>query len=366
MFANSASSGLKGGMGGGGADGEGADGGEPGDAWGDDLELDLGDVVLPGGGGGGGGYYVAPTAGMPIAARWCRESGLAADHAAAGSFESAMMLLRRQLGVMDFVPLKPLFLALAGASHAVAAGAASAPPLVTPLRRAGELPRACLTLPALVERLKAGYVLFTNGKFQEAHDAFAHIVSAICLTVVEVRSQVGELKELLGIAREYLTALRLELLRKRTAEPQRQIELAAYFTHCNLQAPHVLLSLRSAMTAAFKLKLLNSAAGFARRLLELNPKPDISTQARKVIQLAEATPTDAFTYAYDERNPFVLCNADFTPIYRGSALVRCTYCKAPYGPAHKGSKCATCALGEVGGDAAGLDEKVVLSLGNTD
>ena len=180
---------------------------------------------------------------------------------------------------------------------------------------------------------------------------------------VENRQGVGELKELLGICREYLCALRLEIQRKRTSEPARQMELAAYFTHCNLQPSHTMLSLRSAMTAAFKLKLLNSAASFARRLLELNPKPDISTQARKVIQLAEANPTDAFEYAYDERNPFVLCNADFTPIYRGSPLVRCTYCKAPFTPAHKGALCASCGLGEVGGEATGLDESTCYSRG---
>ncbi len=82
-----------------------ADGAEPGEAggggWGDDLDLDLGDVSLPpeagggGGGGGAGGYYVAPTAGIPMVAKWSRDSPLAADHVAAGSFESAMQVRRR-------------------------------------------------------------------------------------------------------------------------------------------------------------------------------------------------------------------------------------------------------------------------------
>ena len=50
------------------------------------------------------------------------------------------------------------------------------------------------------------------------------------------------------------------------------------------------------MGAAFKLKLMTSAGSFARRLLELNPKPEHATQARKVVQLAEQTPGDAFSY----------------------------------------------------------------------
>ena len=201
----------------------------------------------------------------------------------------------------------------------------------------------------------------TSGNFEAALAEFGDIVRATTLTVVESRQQVGELKELLGICREYLTALRLEITRKKSADsPKRQMELAAYFTHCNLQPTHTMLSLNAAMTAAFKLKLLTTAGAFARRLLELNPKPDLATKARKVIQLSEQTPGDAFTFEYDERNPFVLCNQTLTPIYRGSALVRCTLCKAAYLPAHKGQLCPTCGLGEVGGDAAGLDEVAVL------
>jgi coatomer protein complex subunit alpha (xenin) len=51
----------------------------------------------------------------------------------------------------------------------------------------------------------------------------------------------------------------------------RQAELAAYFTHSPLQPIHLSLSLRSAMSLFFKIKNFNTAAGFCRRLLELNP-----------------------------------------------------------------------------------------------
>jgi len=264
--------------------------------------------------------------------------------------------------VMDFAPLKPLFLQIAAASHAVAPGLPSAPPLLAPLTRgANQMPRLCTTLPALIERLKVAYQLVTGGKFQEALDAFGVIVCACTLTVVENRQQVGELKELLGICREYLCGIRIELKRKGTTESKRQMELAAYFTHCNLQPMHSILTLKLAMSAAYRLQLFMSAGSFARRLLELNPKPDVSTQARKVIQKSEQSPTDAFEFDYDERNPFVLCNAEMVPIYRGSPLVRCTLCKAPYLPAYKGTGCQTCKLGEVGGEASGLDEQAVLS-----
>ena len=45
----------------------------------------------------------------------------------------------------------------------------------------------------------------------------------------------------------------------------RQCELAAYFTRVNLQSVHLQLSLRSAMTAFYKIKNYRQAASFARR-----------------------------------------------------------------------------------------------------
>ena len=47
---------------------------------------------------------------------WSRNSPLAADHVAAGSFESAMQLLNRQVGAVNFEPLKPRFLEIYQAS----------------------------------------------------------------------------------------------------------------------------------------------------------------------------------------------------------------------------------------------------------
>jgi coatomer protein complex subunit alpha (xenin) len=49
----------------------------------------------------------------------------------------------------------------------------------------------------------------------------------------------------------------------------RQMELAAYMTHCLLEPPHLLLALNSAMRTCYKHQNFIAAAGFARRLLEL-------------------------------------------------------------------------------------------------
>lgn len=45
----------------------------------------------------------------------------------------------------------------------------------------------------------------------------------------------------------------------------RSAELAAYFTHCQLQPVHTALSVRSAMTISFKLKNYATCATFCRR-----------------------------------------------------------------------------------------------------
>lgn len=80
---------------------------------------------------------------------------------------------------------------------------------------------------------------------------------------------------------------------KNSVEEQRRVcEMAAYFTHVQLQPAHLILTLRTALSVSFKLKCFRTAAGFARRLLELGPKPEIAQQARKFLAACEKTPVD--------------------------------------------------------------------------
>ncbi|KAF5341885.1 hypothetical protein D9611_001712 [Ephemerocybe angulata] len=66
---------------------------------------------------------------------WVCNSPLAADHVAAGSFETAMQLLTRQFGVVNFAPLKPLFVSIYRSAHVYPTTFASLPPLALHLRR---------------------------------------------------------------------------------------------------------------------------------------------------------------------------------------------------------------------------------------
>ncbi|KAK8529965.1 hypothetical protein V6N13_102853 [Hibiscus sabdariffa] len=309
--------------------------------------------------------FVAPTPGMPVSQIWTQRSSLAADHAAAGNFDTAMRLLSRQLGIRNFGPLKSMFLDLYSGSHSYLHAFASAPVVALAVERGWSEsaspnvrgpPALVFNFSQLDEKLKAGYKATTAGKFTEALRLFLSILHTIPLIVVESRREVDEVKELIIIAKEYVLGLQMELKRRELKDdPVRQQELAAYFTHCNLQLPHIRLALLNAMTGCYKAKNLATAANFARRLLETNPTNEgHSKTARRVLQAAERNMTDSSQLNYDFRNPFVTCGATYVPIYQGQKDVSCPYCTTRFVPTQEGQLCTVCDLAVIGADASGL------------
>ena len=139
----------------------------------------------------------------------------------------------------------------------------------------------------------------------------------------------------------------------------RSLELAAYFTHCNLQPAHLMLALKTAMANAFKSKNFINAASFARRLLEIpemsaERNADTRVKAQKVLQKSEQSGRNEYTIDYDEMNPFSIDCFDLKPIYKGSPSVRCPYCSSVYAPSYKGKLCVTCNISVVGTETVGL------------
>ncbi|KAI5683116.1 hypothetical protein M9H77_04344 [Catharanthus roseus] len=309
--------------------------------------------------------FVAPTPGMPVSQIWVQKSSLAAEHAAAGNFDTAMRLLSRQLGIRNFVPLKPLFTDLCTGSHSYLPAFSSAPVITLAVERGWSdsaspnvrgPPALTFNFSQLDEKLRAGYKATTAGKFSEALRLFMSILYTIPLIVVETRREVDEVKELVVIAKEYVLGLKMELKRRELRDdPIRQQELAAYFTHCNLQLPHLRLALMNAMSVCYKAGNLSTAANFARRLLETNPTAENhSRSARSVLQAAERNMRDVSQLNYDFRNPFVVCGATYVPIYRGQKDVTCPYCGTHFVPDQQGQVCTVCDLAAIGADASGL------------
>ncbi|KAG6422669.1 hypothetical protein SASPL_113046 [Salvia splendens] len=309
--------------------------------------------------------FVCPTPGMPVSQIWVQKSSLAAEHAAAGNFDTALRLLSRQLGICNFAPLKSQFIDLHLGSHSYLRACTSAPVISVAVERGWSEsaspnvrgpPALIFDFSQLDEKLKAGYKATTTGKFSEALRHFLSILHTIPLVVIETRREVDEVKELVIVVKEYILGLQMELKRRELKDdPVRQQELAAYFTHCKLQPPHLRLALASAMTVCFKAKNLSTAANFARRLLESNPaNENQARQARQVLQAAERNMTDATQLNYDFRNPFVICGATYVPIYRGQRDVTCPYCTTHFVPSQQGQLCTVCDLAAVGADASGL------------
>lgn len=311
--------------------------------------------------------FIAPSPGMPVSQIWIQRTSafLAAEHAAAGSFDTAMRLLNRQLGIKNFTPLKPMFLDLYSGSHSYLRAFSSAPVISLALERGWNEsgspnvrnpPALIFTFSQLEKTLKDSYKFTSSGKLSDALKGFLSILHTIPLIVVESRREVDEVKELISIVKEYVLALKIELKRREIKDdPVREQELAAYFTHCNLQTPHVRIALQSAMRVCYKAKNYITASNFARRLLETNPSIESQAKmARQVLSASEKNMTDAAQLNYDFRNPFVVCGATYVPIYRGQKDVLCPYCGSRFVPSQKDEICSVCDLAVVGADASGL------------
>ncbi|XP_030549540.1 coatomer subunit alpha-2-like [Rhodamnia argentea] len=309
--------------------------------------------------------FVAPTPGMSVSQIWIQKSSLAAEHAAAGNFETAMRLLNRQLGIRNFATLRSMFLDLHSSSHAYLRAFSSAPVISLAVERGWSEsatpnvrgpPAVIFSFSQMEEKLRAGYRATTAGKFTEALRLFLSVLHTIPLIVVESRRAVDEVKELIVIVKEYVLGLQMEVGRREIKDnPVRQQELAAYFTHCNLQVPHLRLALLNAINVCYRARNLATAANFARRLLETNPTIENQAKtARQVLQAAERNMTDAAALNYDFRNPFVVCGATYVPIYRGQKHVCCPFCSAQFLPSQEGQVCSVCDLAVVGADASGL------------
>ncbi|CAA7028291.1 unnamed protein product [Microthlaspi erraticum] len=233
---------------------------------------------------------------MPVSQIWSQKSSLAAEQAAAGSFDTAMRLLHRQLGIKNFAPLKRCFLICSVAAIAICVLCLHLLWFRLPLSVDGtSLPVptsvACQLLFLILSARREAQIWLqshNSGKFTEALRLFLSILQTIPLVVVESRREVDEVKDLVSIVKEYVLGLKMELKRRETKDdPVRQQELAAYFTHCELQAPHLRLALLSAMGVCYKAKNLATADKFARRLLETSPVESQAKMARQVIQAAE-------------------------------------------------------------------------------
>ncbi|GJJ15119.1 hypothetical protein Clacol_009394 [Clathrus columnatus] len=326
-----------------------------------EAQVDVGEEIAEGGDTGAG---AAP--GVSETEIWVRNSPFAADHIAAGSFETAMQLLNRQHGVVAFESLKPLFISIYRASHVYLSPNASLPLLQLHIRRNIEessatrvLPVAVHTLDSVKTELKEGYQFLQSNKLEEAEHTFRSTLQTLLLVVIKTDEEATEWRNLVTSTKEYLLGVSIERERRRVAEQEpdnvrRSLELAVYFTHCKLQARHVQLALRNAIMLLPKANNHATAAKLARRLLDLQPDAKIVARARAIIAAGERNPRNAIEISYDEFTEFEICGASFTPIYKGSPSVQCPYTAAHFQPQFKDQLDPLTRLTKIGAPSSGL------------
>jgi len=308
----------------------------------------------------------ADVAGSSEAELWARNSPIAADHVAAGSFETAMQLLNRQVGVVDFAPLKPRFLEIYRASRTYLPAAPELPPLVNYVRRTvdeTDLKKVLPILPRDLENIRSvelpkGFNAMKANDLEGGVEVFRGILHALMLTAVRDQKEVEEAQKIIRTATEYILAMSMELERRKIqnddSQIKRNLELAAYFTKPLLERPHRQLTLLNAMRLAAKHKNFVHATHFADRVLANNSTGKNADLARNVKSKCERQTTNAVDIEYDQFAEFDICAASYMPIYAGQPFAQDPFTGAKYLPEYKGQVCRISQVTEIGAPASGL------------
>jgi coatomer protein complex subunit alpha (xenin) len=137
---------------------------------------------------------------------WARNSPLAADHVAGGSFDTAMQLLNRQVGAVNFGPLKPRFLEIYQASKTYLPASAGLPPLVNYVRRTVDETDSRKILPIIPRDLEsiasgdlqAGYSAMRQNNLEEGVKIFRRILHTLLINAVSTKQELEEVNWING------------------------------------------------------------------------------------------------------------------------------------------------------------------------
>lgn len=304
-----------------------------------------------------------PEAALTEEATWVQNAPLnAAVHVAAGQFDSAAQLLHRQVGVVDFEPLRLRFLEVYEAARLYVPGAEGVPPVVAYVR-ADPTEESSLKfkpyipgIDSLESTLLEAFRLFKANKLQEAIDVFRSVIYTVAVSAVDNEDDEAKCKEALELCREYILGLLIELARRELPadEVKRNLELAAYFTKAKLRPAHRVNALQVAMTQSFKKKNYALASYFAAEILKIIPLGPRAESAQKVRAKSDSIGRDEIEIDFDPYAEFTVCASTFTPIYDGSPLAKESLVGALYQSSEKGKVCKITGITQIGAQASGL------------
>lgn len=330
-------------------------------------------------------------AGSSEADLWARNSPLAADHVAAGSFETAMQLLNRQIGAVNFAPLEDRFQEIYQATRTFLPATPNMPSLVNYVRRTVTETDSRKILPiiprdlesTLSSDLTSGKQALLKNQLPDGVAAFKRLLHLLIVNVVASQAELTEVcyagevynkimltgiqaKKAIHTAAQYTLAMSIELERRALTkgatdisglsdeDKKRALELSAYFTVPELEGAHRSLPLSAAMNFAHKNKQLNTALNFANALLDRTNNAKMKESAKRVKTVAERNPADGIEIDFDQFADFEICAASHTPIYGGSPSVACPYDGSKYHGKYKGTVCKICEVCQIGAPASGL------------
>lgn len=304
---------------------------------------------------------VAPGAEGEIG-HWLRNAKTPATYVASGALEQAASLLNKQLGVINFEPLRSRFRQVYSASKLYIPGVDGLPAMKDFIREDNDESDPANFRPIvpgyerLEDQLQAGFRQFKANNLEDAIQTFRNVIYTIAVLNVEDEEAETKCKEILSLCREYILGLSIEITRRSLApnDIKRNLELAAYFTRVKLQPVHRLTALQVAMTQAFKSKNYASASYFAGELLKISATGPRADQATKLKTRADAIANDAIEIDFDPYAEFDICCGSFTPIYNGEPIVKEALVEAKYKESFKGKLCNITQITGIGVPASGL------------
>ena len=174
----------------------------------------------------------------------------------------------------NFEPLKQLFVDAHTLTKMKLQTLPHGPEFDLVLKQSGNLPLLPVTVASIEGKVARGVELTTKGDFSNALKTYRSCLQSITLMAVTTAAEQKTIQQLIKKIVEYITAMRIELERKKTVQQnpaavERIAELGCYMTLCGMENAHKFLSLKNAFTFNYKNKNYITAAHFARQVVDL-------------------------------------------------------------------------------------------------
>jgi len=292
---------------------------------------------------------------------------------AAGKLDLAQESLHRQFGIVNFEPLRPVFMRILSSCHGAVAAVPNAVDMAMGIRRDAKekkeyMAAVAVSMGQCQEMLQTAFERVTSAAFEEAIGILRSVLHTVPLLVISSSDQLKDARNLVAQCSQYINALRVKLAANSCGdgEKQRQFELNCFFTHFELQDAHIFSGLYGAMKLGYKAQYFGTTAVLCRRLLELavsgRVRKDASqkyiAQVQKVLAKCEkkAAQSAAKEEALDYKpHDFTaLCCQSLRPIERNEETVKSPYCGSLFKAEFNGQLSPVCNLVRIGGSNQGL------------